>query len=407
MTLTESPDHHSSHRDLLRELSDSHAGKIQAIMVPTIRNPRHLRTSQSLALTLGCALVTLHSGKWTSAAAAMASAPRGVPHVAIDVPEQSELRLIEFQTSRLMTGPFARRKDTSAKRNLGLLLAHVLGWQRIVFLDDDIDVPEPTDLRRAAGLLDSYNAVGLHIAGFPDNSVVCHAYRAIGGGQQSFIGGGALAVETTRSHSFFPDIYNEDWFYLLDLDKGLQPLAATGKVVQQPYDPFRDDERARREEVGDVLGEGIFWLLDQGRQLDEANIKHWEDFLPRRRRFIEYILSQTDRAQVGSAERARMESALKASLGRLALIEPEWCERYVRAWMVDRSAWDRHIRDLHPVPSLDEALKLLSSKGRRPLNYVTREIGDIPERRTDATEGSSMRMPFQGISPFHLNVPVQ
>jgi len=132
-------------------------------------------------------------------------------------------------------------------------------------------------LSPAAGLLSTYNAVGLSIGGFPDNSVVCHAYRDVGGSQQSFIGGGALAVVLSRNHSFFPKIYNEDWFYLLDAEKGLQPLAVTGAVRQSPYDPYRSPERARAEEFGDVLAEGVFWLLDQRRSVaDQGAHQTWE-----------------------------------------------------------------------------------------------------------------------------------
>jgi hypothetical protein len=369
MTLTDSPDHHGSHRDLLWQPEHSSAGQVDAIIVPTVRNPVHLETAKDLAAALDCTLVTLHSGKWTSAGAAAGKRRPDVRHIAIDVPDAARLRLIDFETTRLMTGPFARRTDTSVKRNLGLLLAHLAGWQRIVFLDDDISVSHPSDLSSAAGLLDTYNAVGLSIGGFPDNSVVCHAYRLIGGSQQTFIGGGALAVEITRNLSFFPDIYNEDWFYLLDPVKGLQPLAVTGQVIQQPYEPYRE-ERARTEELGDVLAEGIFWLLDQERSLDEADARHWREFIKRRRRFIQHILDNIGSADVEPALRVRVIAVLKASLGRLAIIEPEWCEKYMKAWMADHAAWDHHIRSLHHIPSTEEAIHALSKKGRPPLKYV-------------------------------------
>ena len=153
---------------------------------------------------------------------------------------------------------FARRTDLSAKRNLALMLSRMSGWSRILFLDDDITGLDPDDIRKASGLLDTHNAVGLRIGGFPDHSVVCHAYRAGCGEQQSFIGGGALVVELNRAGSFFPDIYNDDWFFLLDGHKSLQPVAVTGQVIQYPYDPFRNPDRARTEEFGDVLAE---WML--------------------------------------------------------------------------------------------------------------------------------------------------
>ncbi len=201
------------------------------------------------------------------------------------------LRLPDWETSRLLAGTvFAGRTDVSAKRNLGLLLSHLLGWSRVLFLDDDIHGLNPDDVRRASGLLDTHNAVGLSIGGFPDNSVVCHAYRQAGGRQQSFIGGGALTVQVKRSNSFFPDIYNEDWFFLLDGDKGIQPVARTGEVRQYPYDPFRNPDRARAEELGDVLAEGLYWLLDQGRSIMDADQAHWSWFLPKRKRFIEHVL---------------------------------------------------------------------------------------------------------------------
>ncbi len=195
------------------------------------------------------------------------------------------------------------------------MLSHLVGWERIVFLDDDIKVREPGDLRQAAGLLDTYSAVGLSIVGFPDNSVVCHAYRAVGGTQQSFIGGGALVVGLARSRSFFPDIYNEDWFYLLDAEKGLQAIGTSGEAAQRPYDPFHDPERARREELGDVLAEGTFWLLDQGRTVADADWGHWAEFLERRRKFIAYVLDRVLDSGIETAEKGRMVAALKASGG--------------------------------------------------------------------------------------------
>ena len=150
-----------------------------------------------------------------------------------------------LETSRLLAGTiFERRTDVSTKRNLALVLSHLLRWKRVVFLDDDIRVPDPADLRRAVSLLDTHTAVGLGIGGFPDNSMVCHAFREAGGSQETFIGAGALAVDVKRNRSFFPNIYNEDWFFVLDAGKRLQQVATVGQVIQDPYDPYRP-ERAR------------------------------------------------------------------------------------------------------------------------------------------------------------------
>jgi hypothetical protein len=239
---------------------------------------------------------------------------------------------------------FERRTDISAKRNMALVLSRMLGWSRVLFLDDDITELNPDDVRRASGLLDTHNAVGLHVGGFPDHSVVCHAYRQAGGSQQSFIGGGALAVHLERSDSFFPDIYNDDWFFLLNGDKGIQPVGVTGGVRQYPYDPFRNPDRARAEEFGDVLAEGIYWLLDQGRSVTDADRAHWAKFLVKRKDFIGRVLRMVEQdGTLESADRAHRIAALKGSLGRLELITPELCEGYLQAWAVDRQRWQRHL----------------------------------------------------------------
>jgi hypothetical protein len=267
----------------------------------------------------------------------------GVDIIAIDTDKLPSGVLPDFITTRLLANTsFERSADTGLKRNLGLLLAHLAGWERIFLLDDDIEVPKPRDLRHAAGMLDSYDGAGLSIGGFPDNSVVCHAYREAGGPQDTFVGGGALAVKTSTVTSFFPKIYNEDWFFLLDKVR-LRPTAVTGLAIQNAYDPFANDQRARSEEFGDTLAEGLFALLDQGRRVQDADEAYWRQFLDRRRLFINEVIYMVLASEHEPAFKGRMVNALKASLGRSRLIEPKLCEAYLRAWRTDTSRWRRFI----------------------------------------------------------------
>jgi hypothetical protein len=336
--------------------------------VPTVRHPANLADSASLAIALDCPLITLHSGKWTSAQVAARRLPPQTDLIAINVPNRTTLRLPEFATSRILAATrFERPTDTSLKRNMGLMLCHMLGWKHIVFLDDDIEISDPADLELAAGLLATHNIVSLFVAGFPDNSVVCHAYRMAGGPQKSFVGGGAIVVEAQRTCSFFPDIYNDDWFYMLD-DEGLQPVAAAkGRVIQRPYDPFHDPERARGEELGDVLAEGVFWLLDQGRSVLDADLRHWKDFLVRRKTFINNVLSMVNGTDIMPAEKRRIAEALKAARGRLMLITPGLCHDYLQALAADRRLWQSHMAGLQAQPSRRAALRQLTQPGQAPL----------------------------------------
>jgi hypothetical protein len=215
-------------------------------------------------------------------------------------------------------------------------------------------VEQPDDLRVAAAMLARYAAVGLANGGFPDNSVVCHAYRAVGGIQDSFIGGGALAVPADRVTSFFPNIYNEDWLFLLD-DAGLVPVAVTGKVTQECFDPYLDSRRARSEESGDCLAEGLYALLDDGKRVADADREYWRLFLRHRRELNGHILAKIPTLDCGPAQRLRMIEALTAAKGRLELITPELCTSYLEAWRADRRVWQSYIEGL-PSRTLGEAL---------------------------------------------------
>jgi hypothetical protein len=365
-----------------------------------------------LAQKLDCTLVTLHSGNWTSAARTARCIPSIVDLIAIDVPETARLRLPEWKTSRKLADKvFARRTDLSAKRNLALMLSYMLDWSRILFLDDDMTGLDADDVREASGLLDIYNAVGLRNVGYPDNSVVCHAYRDAGGQQRTFVGGGALAVDLKRNRSFFPDIFNEDWFFLLDGNKSLQPTAIAGRVVQQPYDPYRTPDRARAEELGDVLAEGLYWLLDQGRSIIDADKRHWDMFLNRRRQFVEHVLRLVQKSSIEPEQKRRMVAALRGSLGRLKLITSGLCAEYLHAWDADQQQWRRHLDQLCAGRTRTAALTSLSRADLPHLNWQLGGQSPDPEfkefapiRKTPASddEGRVANWSPQPMAPAHL-----
>jgi hypothetical protein len=375
VTTSEAQDHHGSHEGLLCSGDDAAPRTIDAVIVPTTRRPGYLRYAAELANALGCTLVTLHSKQWTSAERAVQRLPWARDLIAIDVTNQAGLRFPSWQTGKYVQSkifprlPNYPRTDLSAKRNLGLMLAHLLGWSRIMFLDDDITELNPDEVRQASGLLGTHSAVGLHVCGFHDHSVVCHAYRDAGGRQQAFIGGGALVVELDRCRSFFPEIYNDDWFFLLDGDKRLQSVAVTGRVVQYPYDPFRPD-RARAEEFGDVLAEGIYWLLDQNLSIADADHAHWSAYLELRRQFIERVRTMVlQDPELDLVEKARRVDALGGSLGRLRLVSAELCVSYLRAWQADQQSWRRHIDALPTGVDRMTALGMLARPDSSALNW--------------------------------------
>ncbi|MGH3761736.1 hypothetical protein [Actinophytocola sp.] len=325
--------------------ADGCATDVDAIIVPNARPAPAVDHAMELAAALGSALVVLCSKRSSADAVTAVARDRNIELIAVDVGKIGGDIFPRFETSTLLSGTrFEVRADTSFKRNLGLLLSQAIGWQRVVFLDDDIRIPDPEDLRVAAGLTDSHAAVGLCLEGNPDHSVVCHAYREAGGAQDMFVGGGALAVGVRAMTSFFPKIYNEDWFFLVGDDGALLPITSVGTAFQGAYDPYADNRRARTEELGDCLAEGLFWLLDNGRSAADADVGFWRRALERRADFITDVVSMVRRSCDDPSRRSRMLSSLKAARGQCLLIEPELCVRFLTAWRSDRTAWSDYVQ---------------------------------------------------------------
>ncbi|UOX89645.1 hypothetical protein MUY14_03130 [Amycolatopsis sp. FBCC-B4732] len=353
-----------SHRGLLAAFDtfDAPRAEFDAIIVPTGRPAPYLRQAIAAAREHDVFLLLLCSRRSTIASAALEAKGAGVRALAIDIDEVDPGLVPPFATDQLLRETrFQRPTDTSFKRNLGLLIAALAGWQRILFLDDDIDLPDTADLGVAAGLLGEFPVVGLANAGMPDNSVVCHAIRDVGQAQDTFIGGGALAVGEAAFGSFFPNIYNEDWFFLLD-GRDLRPSAVTGLAVQKRYDPYRDARRARGEELGDTLAEGVFGLFDSHLGLMHADERYWREFFADRRRIIRETIALVQRSKIEAGLRARMVDSLRAAIGRSELITPELCTRYLRAWQADCVRWRRRITELrryHGGSGVEQAVGVL------------------------------------------------
>ena len=327
--------HCESHRSLLANLPESEPLErhVDAIVVPGSRPAGTLQHAIDLATATGCRLVVLCSrGSRAERAASMASVMPGLRWVAADLPPSYGHPLLTFQTTS-HNEVAERTSDLSTKRNLGLLLGFMVGWRSVLFLDDDIYGLSATQLARAATALGKY---------------ACHANRDTGRPQQSvFISGSALAVELRPTTPFFPQVYNEDWLFMLD-DVRRGGVAAAGSARQLKYDPYEDVTRAVSEEFGDILAEGLMTILPKEPAPRGANIATWEVVLERRRAFIADVLSRTNDV--------RVEKALRAAEERRARVTPVDCETYVHAWQDDLDNWEKRLTRLPTGISVCQAL---------------------------------------------------
>jgi hypothetical protein len=338
----------SSHAELIRDLSarpprSGRTRPLNALIVPAARHPETLRTTAELAAAADVKLVVLASRdcRVAEAAGVVAGIPGGRALIA-SVPDDYQSDLLNFRTSApsfdgLKAG---RSSDLSLKRNLGLLLARLMGWQKIMFLDDDIFGVTPTDLAKVAWQLDNHQVTGLISRSFPDNSVVCHANRLRGGKQDNFVTGAALGVSCAGPGlDFFPDMYNEDWLFFAE-HAAQGEVISVGEARQRPYKPFADPRRAEVEEFGDLIAEGIYALFNDGEPLTAATKAYWAEFIAARKELIGSLIGDLYCMEDREARVLAHESMLRARK-QLKAITPDHCVCFVNAWRDDRAAFAR------------------------------------------------------------------
>ena len=338
-----------------------------AIVVPASRPATNLEHAIDLARAAGSHLVVLCSLEARAAEVVAYCTERSFTKaVPVDVPPGYQHELVAFDTARrlLPEGCANPNGDLSAKRNLGLILARMAGWKRIFFLDDDIRELRAADLRATVAMLGQYRSAGMRVEKFPDNSVVCHARRQTGDEQDVFVTGSVLAVNCESPFSFFPEIYNEDWLFFYD-DVRTGQLGSSGRLATQlPYDPFANPRRARQQEFGDVLAEGLYALLHKGAGPEHATSLYWNEFIDAR---LSLLVKLKKRAE--SSGRNDMCRALDSAITSLIFVQPQMCEDYIRTWRDDLSRWHRALPGVPRVGSIDAALRTLdldrSRAGRR------------------------------------------
>ena len=351
----------------------SRPGRLDAIIVPASRPASCLKPAINLTARLGVLLVVLCSKQIRAEQVAeRVSTSPGARALVVEIPEKWSHPMFPTRTSdQVFRRASANRdSDLSAKRNIGLLLARLHGWNKIVFVDDDVTLSRTDNVARLAGQLDRYQMAGMIVRDYPDNSVVCHARRAAGLQQDVFLTGAVLGVHCNNLPlSFFPDIYNEDWFFFAR-EAASRQLRRVGQATQLEYNPYASPDRARREEFGDLLAEGLFALMDQvdpsvrfRDQLRTANEAYWSQFIDARHA----VITGTMRLLADAVERTGDNTRFPSALASLAaaqnqldhMITTDDCVSFVDAWQDDLEEWQSFSTGVNNVENTRDAMDFL------------------------------------------------
>ncbi|MFI5732353.1 hypothetical protein ACIA49_19690 [Kribbella sp. NPDC051587] len=365
--------HRPSHADLLRDVSTSAVpvsrSRLDAIVVPAARPSSALQNIIDLSVTLSVPLVILCSRQANVAQVAeRVDRTLGARALVVEVPIGYELPGPSQLTSSsaFHEASAGRCSDLSLKRNLGLLLGKLRGWHKLLFVDDDISQLRPADVGRLTSLLDRHPIASMATREFPDNSVVCHARRLAGFSQDIFVGGAVLGVDLNHPElSFFPDIYNEDWFFFARRAAD-RSLSKAGEVQQAEYRPYANSERAAREEFGDLLAEGLYAVFEctAGWEFEDqmalaARPSYWGAFRDVRLTMIQETLDNLAREPF-APEVASAEEALRRAEKQASVIGADVCVAFLEAWLQDTYSWQQGLHRLSPVANDRTALSNLS-----------------------------------------------
>ena len=350
------PFHFLSHAELLcfpsvqRGALPVGAGSVlDAIIVPTVREADQLRPAADLAAQLRCPLIAIYSQRSADELSSIQGEFDQPDVTIVGLPAhfpQNLLDLLAFDTNSHRAAVSSCALDISRKRNLGLALARMCGWTKILFLDDDIRHLSSQKVTKAASLLREYPVVGFQVRNYPDNSVVGHAKRLAGWEQDVFISGGSLLVDPQHLNGFFPPIYHEDWFCVLNhICAGT--AAVGGEVEQLVYSPFASRVRALLEEFGDILGEGLLWLIQYKRDpsfpqasfwAEAMDSSFWHSVLQRREMLLAEITRRLLKRPQDSYITDALVSVTEARAHRYKLAAEDFVS-FVQQWLGQLAQW--------------------------------------------------------------------
>jgi hypothetical protein len=360
------PEQSESHAGLLSRLRlPVPTGRFDAILVSANGPVRDLRSSIGLAHTTSTPLLVMCSRRAQKEEIVAMAAQAGSTVFAVDVPSRFQLPGLSFRTSmdeeiRAASPVLGLPPDDSLKRNLGLLLARMLGWSRLMLLDEDIYGIGAAKVANLAGALDSSNVSALIPRNYPDNSVASHAHRLSGGRQDIFASAGCMGVRCDRDDlAFFPGIYKAEWLFFAG-EAANRTIAYVGESRRRKNGPFDDPARAAQEEFGDLLTEGLYARLDVHLGIFPTDTSYWASFIDSRREFLNRVIDSLSRRQLADDSITRDAIiSVQASLRQLQRITPSLCQKFVELWQSDLTEWRRYLNQLPQSQDLRTAIEHL------------------------------------------------
>jgi hypothetical protein len=174
-------------------------------------------------------------------------------------------------------------------RNFALLYSKSIHANKVLFMDDDIQVP---DLKLIDDLFQSikdFHFVGANITGLVDDSVLGHIATDLGIFNERMLSGGFMVFNPNIIDQYFLNNYNEDWIWLFLQLQGKKYLQA-GDVFQELSNPLANfQNKLIFQEHGEIALDGVLNLFKEESYESLVELSFWKRMLDERREYLNLL----------------------------------------------------------------------------------------------------------------------
>lgn len=174
-------------------------------------------------------------------------------------------------------------------RNFALLYAKSINRDRVLFMDDDIQVMNSDLISKLFYSLEEYTFAGANIEGLVDDSALGHIATDLEIINERMLSGGFMVFNPEKIDQFFLNNYNEDWIWLFLQLKNKEYLQI-GKVLQELNDPLLNYKtKILFQEFGEIALDGILDLYQTGHYDLLCDLLFWERLVKERKEYLNLL----------------------------------------------------------------------------------------------------------------------
>jgi len=171
-------------------------------------------------------------------------------------------------------------------RNFALLYSKAIHSEKVLFMDDDIQVPNLKLIDDLFQSINDFQFVGANITGLVDDSALGHIATDLEINNERMLSGGFMVFNPNNVDHYFLNNYNEDWIWLFLQLKGKEYLQA-GEVAQELSNPLANyQNKIIFQEHGEIVLDGILDLFNEGSYDTLVELSFWKRMLAEREEYL-------------------------------------------------------------------------------------------------------------------------